>query len=220
MALVLFHGASADARRGGGLQSTAGRTAPNYLLETNRRPASPLGAGQKFLHSVHAQARASGGGRSANRWASHLVYMRVWILIYVVSALLLGCATSKDPIGAQGVDIAVNLGFERERESDQIQSALVSAGIACNQRAMSCNEAPLVVRPGDFERARAIATETVIRNSLTVRLFKSPSGLSSLLEVWEDGRKIREEPHKLYPLSDDTIKSINAWNSTRKDQPK
>jgi hypothetical protein len=146
--------------------------------------------------------------------------MRVWILIYVVSALLLGCATSKDPIGAQGVDIAVNLGFERERELEQIQSALISAGIPCNQRAMSCNEAPLVVKPGDFERARAIATETVIRNSLTVRLFKSPSGLSSLLEVWEDGRKIREEPHKLYPLTDDTIKSINAWNSTLKDQTK
>ncbi len=177
-------------------------------------------AGKAGLASLLTIEHHRSGLPEPGRWPSRLVYMRVWILISVVSALLLGCATSKDPIGAQGVDIAVNLGFERERELDQIQSALLSAGIPCNQRAMSCNEAPLVVRPGDFERARAIATETVIRNSLTVRLFKSPSGLSSLLEVWEDGRKIREEPHKLYPLSDDTIKSINAWNSTRKDQTK
>ena len=176
--------------------------------------------GKAGVGSLLTIGRYCPGLPEPGRWPSRLVYMRVWILISVVSALLLGCATSKDPIGAQGVDIAVNLGFERERELDQIQSALLSAGIPCNQRAMSCNEAPLVVRPGDFERARAIATETVIRNSLTVRLFKSPSGLSSLLEVWEDGRKIREEPHKLYPLSDDTIKSINAWNSTRKDQTK
>ena len=151
---------------------------------------------------------------------SHLVYMRVWIFIYVVSALLLGCATSKDPIGAQGVDIAVNLGFERERELDQIQSALISAGIPCNQRAMSCNEAPLIVRPGDFERAKAIATETVIRNSLTVRLFKSPSGLYPLLEVWEDGRKIREEPHKLYPIREETLRTLKTLDQSGKAQEK
>ena len=146
--------------------------------------------------------------------------MRVWIFIYVVSALLLGCATSKDPIGAQGVDIAVNLGFERERELDQIQSALISAGIPCNQRAMSCNEAPLIVRPGDFERAKAIATETVIRNSLTVRLFKSPSGLYPLLEVWEDGRKIREEPHKLYPIREETLRTLKTLDQSGKAQEK
>jgi hypothetical protein len=39
----------------------------NNLLETNRRPASPLGVGQRFRRTVHAQARASGGGRSAKR---------------------------------------------------------------------------------------------------------------------------------------------------------
>ena len=118
------------------------------------------------------------------------------------------------------MDIAVNLGFERERELDQIRSALISAGIPCNQRAMSCNEAPLIVRPGDFERAKAIATETVIRNSLTVRLFKSPSGLYPPLEVWEDGRKIREEPHKLYPIREETLRTLKTLDQSGKAQEK
>jgi hypothetical protein len=38
---------------------------PNQTLETNRRPASPLGAGRQFVRAVHAQACLSGGGRSA-----------------------------------------------------------------------------------------------------------------------------------------------------------
>ena len=113
-----------------------------------------------------------------------------------------------------------DLGFERDRELEPIQNALISAGVPCGQGAMSCNEAPLVVNPEDFARARAIAIETVIRNSLTVRLYKSPSGWSSLLEVWEEGRKTREEPHKLYPLSDETIRSSNAWSQTQKAQTK
>jgi len=95
-------------------------------------------------------------------WPAYLAYMRVWILIGSFSVLLLGCARNSRTIGAQGVDIAVNLGFEHERELEQIQSALISAGIPCNQRAMSCNEAPLVVKRWDFERARPIAVETVI----------------------------------------------------------
>lgn len=134
--------------------------------------------------------------------------------------LFFGCASNKTSIGAEGVDIAVNLGFEHERELEQIQSALMSAGISCSQRAMSCNEAPLVVKRGDFERARAIAVETVIQNSLTVRLYILPTGWGSLLEVWEAGRKTREEPHKLYPLSDETIRSIEAWNKSRGGQSK
>jgi hypothetical protein len=147
--------------------------------------------------------------------------MRLWIFVGLFSAILLGCASNKrSAIGVKGVDIAVNLGFERDRELEPIQNALISAGVPCGQGAMSCNEAPLVVNPEDFARARAIAIETVIRNSLTVRLYKSPSGWSSLLEVWEAGRKTREEPHKLYPLSDETIRSSNAWSQTQKAQTK
>jgi hypothetical protein len=39
----------------------------NQTLETNRRPASPLGASRPFERAVHAQACLSGGGRSAWR---------------------------------------------------------------------------------------------------------------------------------------------------------
>jgi len=40
------------------------------LLEANRRTPSALGAAQQFPRAVHARAFVSGGGRSANRWAS------------------------------------------------------------------------------------------------------------------------------------------------------
>ena len=38
---------------------------PNQTLETNRRPRSPLGAGQEFERAIYDPAFLSGGGRSA-----------------------------------------------------------------------------------------------------------------------------------------------------------
>jgi hypothetical protein len=62
---------------------------------------------------------------------------------------------------------------------------------------MSCNEAPLRVPVHDFDQAKAIAQEIIIRDSLTARLYQTPNDYS-LLEVWEKGRKTRVEPHRLY----------------------
>jgi len=45
---------------------------PNQTLETNRRPASPLGTSRQFERAVHAQTYLSGGGRSALRSAKSL----------------------------------------------------------------------------------------------------------------------------------------------------
>jgi len=43
---------------------------PNNLLESNRRCATPLSAGEDFIRALHAQDFALGGGRSANRSAA------------------------------------------------------------------------------------------------------------------------------------------------------
>ena len=40
----------------------------NNLLESSRRPVSPLGATQPFGRAVYAQVFILGGGRSAYRW--------------------------------------------------------------------------------------------------------------------------------------------------------
>ena len=40
------------------------KSRPNNLLETHRRPASPLGPGQQFRRAFHAQACVFGDGRS------------------------------------------------------------------------------------------------------------------------------------------------------------
>jgi hypothetical protein len=45
----------------------------NNLPETNRRPASPLSAEDKFRCVVHARGCILGGGRSANRSAAGIL---------------------------------------------------------------------------------------------------------------------------------------------------
>ena len=181
---------------------TESYTAPN-------KPAAPNPAVASRLHA----GRHRRGVGEPGRWAALIAHMRFSALIVIVSLVTFGCASTKRSVGPQGVSIAVNLGFEHDRELEPIQKALIVAGVSCEQCAMSCNEAPLLVKPQDFQLAKTIATDTVIRDSLTVRLYKSPSS-SSLLEVWESGQKTREEPHKLYPLTDETISSIKALEQT------
>jgi hypothetical protein len=45
----------------------------NNLLESNRRPASPLGSRQQFGRAVYAQVFIFGGGHSAKRSAEAYV---------------------------------------------------------------------------------------------------------------------------------------------------
>jgi hypothetical protein len=100
------------------------------------------------------------------------------------------------------VDIAVNLGLEYDRDLWTLYDSLAAAGFRCGMRAMSLNAEQIVVEVADFDRAKAVVTDIVANDRLTVRLYKSAdfakSPATSLLEVWEQGQKIREEPYKLY----------------------
>jgi hypothetical protein len=56
-----FYGSSADARRGGGQQSTAGRTAPNHRVErtaTSRCDFDTFGVMKIIRHSLSARSVA------------------------------------------------------------------------------------------------------------------------------------------------------------------
>ena len=57
-------------------------------------------------------------------------------------------------------------------------------------------------RDADFDRAKVAVTGIIIRDRLTVRVYKSAdfakSPATSLLEVWEKGQRTREETYKLY----------------------
>jgi len=69
-------------------------------------------------------------------------------------------------------------------------------------RAMSLNAEQIVVEVADFDRAKAVVTDIIVRDKLTVRVYRSAdfakSPATSLLEVWEQGQKTREETYKLY----------------------
>lgn len=124
--------------------------------------------------------------------------------------LLVGCSTTerkkvhdeahraRPPV----VDIAVNLGLKHEDDLRRLYDSLASEGVRCGMRAMSLDAEQIVVERADFERAKTIVTHIIIRDRLTVRVYKSPdfteSPSNTLLEVWEKGQKLREEGYKLY----------------------
>jgi hypothetical protein len=96
----------------------------------------------------------------------------------------------------------VNLGRKHAHDIDKLEEAMALAGMPCRVRAMSLNAEQLTVERSDFDRAKALATAIIIREALTVRVYKSPdfakSPPDSKLEVWEKGKRLREEEYKLY----------------------
>ncbi len=137
---------------------------------------------------------------------------RLSIALVVAAALLAGCATpsgskrslhdAEHRARAPYTDIAVNLGLKHDRDLLSLYDSLAAAGFRCGMRAMSLNAEQIVVEIADFERAKAAVTKIIVRDKLTVRVYKSAdfanSPADSLLEVWASGQKIREEPYKLY----------------------
>ena len=127
--------------------------------------------------------------------------MRYLFIVPVLVALLCGCASDHATVGRTeylptGTNLAVNLGVERYGDLCRLRDGLIAAGFSCGERAMSLNAAPILVLPEDFDKAQTLAREMIIRDSLTVRLWKSPG--SAELEVWEHGRKSREEGYEIY----------------------
>ena len=100
------------------------------------------------------------------------------------------------------VDVAANLNLKFEGDLFKLYDSLAAAGFRCGMRAMSVNTAQVVVELADFERAKTAVTEIIGRDKLTLRVYKSAdfakSPERSLLEVWDKGEKIREEPFKIY----------------------
>ena len=100
-------------------------------------------------------------------------------------------------------DIAVNLGQKRESDLFRLYDSLASHGVRCGMTASSLGAEQIVVERDDFDRAKGIITEIIVRDKLTVRVYESvdfdKSPANSLLEVWQDGQKVREENYKIYP---------------------
>ena len=127
-------------------------------------------------------------------------------------ALLTGCGLVKHHhSGSHGgkhnglppyVALAANLGIKYDRDLLNLYDSLVTEGVRCGMRGASTNEEQIVVSPEDFDRAKAAATAIVVKDALSVRLYKSAdfgkTPDASLLEVWEKGKKVREEEYKLH----------------------
>jgi hypothetical protein len=133
--------------------------------------------------------------------------MKISIFVGAIFLFLFGCASplhikNYPSAFSDGVDIAVNLGLAHTQDIDKLEDALASEGMPCRRRAMSLNAEQIVVERRDFEQAKILAISIMIRDKLTVRVYKSPdsakSSATSLLEVWEKGQNVREESYKIY----------------------
>src|SRR5205823_2270004 len=106
--------------------------------------------------------------------------------------------TARPPV----LDLAVNLGLRHEADLLKLYDSLAAMGVRCGMRAMSLDAEQIVVEADDFDRAKAIANGIVTRDSLTVRIYNSrdieKSPATSSLQVWENGKMVREEGYKLY----------------------
>ncbi len=137
---------------------------------------------------------------------------RLIIGLALVFGIAAGCASSEHIAGSLHdnknqardpcVDVAVNLGLKHDQDLWMLYDSLAAMGFRCSMRAMSLNAEQIVVEVADFDRAKAAVIEIIVRDGLTVRVYTSAdfikSPATSLLEVWENGHKTREEPYKLY----------------------
>lgn len=137
--------------------------------------------------------------------------MRTTTALAALLLLLCGCGTvMRAPIHDAAhqarppfVDIAVNSGPRHEADLNKLYDILATRGVRCGMRAMSLGAEQIVVERKDFQTAKALAEQIVTNEKLTVRIFQSPnfadSPATSLLDVWERGKKTREEKYKIYP---------------------
>jgi hypothetical protein len=123
----------------------------------------------------------------------------------LVLALLAGCATNHYAARSEGVVVAMNLGMAHLGDLEHLQHAVAGSGIPCCAGILDLNYAPLLVNAGAVTRANEAAAEIVVRDSLTIRLLKTPVAwespsllTNSVYEVWEKGKLVREEGFKLY----------------------
>ena len=137
--------------------------------------------------------------------------IRLLIPMAILSAFQAGCAntaSTEQPLHNMAnsarppyADIAVNTGLNHDRDLLKLYDSLASKGVRCGMREMSLNAEQIVVERANFDQSKAIVTEIIIRDELTVRVYKSANfteSPASLLEVWEKGQKVREETYKLY----------------------
>ncbi len=109
---------------------------------------------------------------------------------------------SAHAVRAPYVDLAANLGSQYESDLWKLYDSLALDGLRCGMRAMSLGTEQIVVERDDFDRAKTLATGIVVRDKLTLRIYKSvnfaQSPGASMLEIWKNGQKVREEGFKLY----------------------
>ena len=136
--------------------------------------------------------------------------MRATLAKILPCVLLAGCFATQPPRESRQdmprrpwspvVNLAVNLGLGHTDDLIKLYDSLARTELRCAKSAMSLDAVHIVVEAGDFDRARAMAIGIISRDRLTVRVYNSSNIETEepLLEVWEKGKKVREENYKLY----------------------
>ena len=109
--------------------------------------------------------------------------------LVALCVVLAGCATIGGP---RWTEFALSTPGHAE-DWRRLQTGLARAGIRCSDGFSNLGTSTLMVDSRDFGRAKQEAASLVAVNSLTLRLRASPS--SWAYEVWQSGKKVREETY-------------------------
>ena len=133
------------------------------------------------------------------------MHKAVFATMTLALVLLVGCLNERHAAKSEGVVIALNFGIEHKGDLVRLREELAGTGIQCHMGVLDLNYAPILVQAPEATRAQVAAAAITVRDSLTIRLLKSPVPwespslfTNSIFEVWESGHLVREEQFKLY----------------------
>lgn len=117
--------------------------------------------------------------------STSFVHTRITVSLFFLCAVLTGCTSTR-------TEFALSTP-QHDEDWQRMRTVLATAGIRCADGGSNLGTLSLLVASRDFARASHEALNLIARDSLTLRVRVSTG--SWAYEVWESGKKVREETY-------------------------
>lgn len=165
--------------------------AGNDMIARWPNPAHALDGGiPPLLYTGRPRPAASDAHREPS--GARLVHIRITISLTALCIVLAGCIGAPGPGGSGWTDFAFSTPGHLE-DCRKLQTALAGAGIRCSKGISNLGTWSMSVDSRDFDRAKQEATGLAGADALTLRIRASRN--SWAYEVWQSGKKVREETY-------------------------
>lgn len=120
------------------------------------------------------------------------MYRRISIGLFVLCLAFAGCISAEKVRASDLTKLALSTP-EYFEDFKALKGALSAGGIRCFEGDVDLGTSSLLVRSGDFEHVKHDAQAIIAKDGLTVRL--RDCARSWVYEVWQKGKKVREESY-------------------------